>query len=102
MILISKGSIVDHGTYEEVFQRNPVFHGILKTSTETTVSQSLQFLVKNRNFGQKKLVENRNLVKNRNLSKNRNFIRKSEFYWKIEILFGNRNFIRKSKGNHKK
>ena len=30
VILLSKGSVIDQGPYEQVYERNPVFHGILK------------------------------------------------------------------------
>ena len=32
VILLSKGTVVDQGTYEEVYERNPPFHGILKVN----------------------------------------------------------------------
>ena len=35
VILLSKGAVVDQGTYEEVYERNPPFHGILKVFTTT-------------------------------------------------------------------
>ena len=37
VILLSKGSVIDQGPYDQVYERNPAFHGILKTvSTDET------------------------------------------------------------------
>lgn len=35
VILLSKGEVIDQGPYDDVFERNPVFHGILKELLHT-------------------------------------------------------------------